>query len=92
VPKWSEKKAAERASLREKMDERSRQKAALAAGNVRRYDDLANFALPLGADEKFERKKVSLPKLRTVTVYIVLQAHSHMPSLGIHCHCHVPRS
>jgi hypothetical protein len=40
VPKRSEKKAAERASLKERMDKRSRQKAVFAARNARRYDDL----------------------------------------------------
>ncbi|ERF73141.1 hypothetical protein EPUS_02982 [Endocarpon pusillum Z07020] len=38
VPKQSEKKAAERSSLRERKDERARQKAAFAARNARRYD------------------------------------------------------
>jgi hypothetical protein len=38
VPKQIEKKAAERVSLRERMDERSKQKAAFAARNARRYD------------------------------------------------------
>lgn len=38
VPKQSEKKAAERVSLRERIEERSRQKAAFAARNARRYD------------------------------------------------------